>query len=126
MSVAELGQMMVKAVNGGRESEWQFVLDTYANDIVSIEGGDNGDLPARMEGMDAVKGKHEWWFANNDVHSTVAEGPFVGLRDDQFVLRFAMDITPKGAERMQLIETALYTVKDNKIVQEEYFYLMDG
>ena len=74
--------------------------------------------------MDAIKGKHEWWFGNNEVHSTLAEGPFIGLRDNQFMLRFMMDITPTGGERMQMIETAMYTVKDDKIVQEEYFYLM--
>jgi len=124
MGVLEIGQAMVKAVNEGRETEWQFVLNNYADGIVSIEGADNGDIPARLEGMDAIKGKHEWWFGNNEVHSTLAEGPFIGLRDNQFMLRFMMDITPTGGERMQMIETAMYTVKDDKIVQEEYFYLM--
>lgn len=124
MSIVEIGQTMVEAVNGGRETEWQFVLDTYADDIVSIEGAENGDMPARIDGIDAVKGKHEWWFGNNDVHATVAEGPFIGLRDNQFMLRFTMDITPTGGERMQMVETALYTVKNDKITQEEYFYLM--
>jgi len=124
MGVLEIGQTMVKAVNGGRESEWQFVMDHYADDIVSIEGADGGDMPARMEGMDAIKGKHEWWYANNDVHGTTVEGPYIGLRDDQFILRFTMEMTPNGGERTQMVETAIFTVRDDKIAQEEYFYLM--
>ena len=124
MSVLEIGQKMVEAINGGRETEWQFVLDTYAEDIVSVEGADGEDMPARIEGMEAIKGKHEWWFANNEVHATSAEGPYIGLREDQFILRFMMDITPTGEERMQMVETAIYTVKNGKISQEEYFYLM--
>jgi ketosteroid isomerase-like protein len=38
---------------------------------------------------------------------------------------FEMDVTPKaGGERMQMKEVALYTVKDGKIAQEEFWYLM--
>jgi hypothetical protein len=68
-----------------------------------------------LDGLDAIKGKHEWWFCNNEVHSTVAEGPFIGLRDSQFMLRFTMDIKPTGGERMQMVETALYRVREDKI-----------
>ena len=35
-----------------------------------------------------------------------------------------MDMTPHGGERTQMEEIAIYTVKDDKIVQEEYLYLM--
>ncbi|MFT4713508.1 MAG: hypothetical protein ACJAVI_003990 [Candidatus Azotimanducaceae bacterium] len=31
-----------------------------------------------------------------------------------------MDITPTGGERMQLVKTALYTVREDKIAQEEF------
>ena len=31
-----------------------------------------------------------------------------------------------AGQRMNLDETALYTVKDDKIVQEEFFYNMGG
>ena len=36
-----------------------------------------------------------------------------------------MDVTPKASgERMQMDEVAVYTVKDGKIVQEEFLYAM--
>ncbi len=124
MNALEVGTKMVEMVNKGRESEWQFVVDYYAPSIVSIEGGGSDEMPARIEGKDAIKGKHDWWYANNDVHGTRATGPYCGNRDDQFVVRFEMEMTPKGGERTKMDEVALYTVKDGQIVQEEYLYLM--
>lgn len=124
MGALEVGQKMVALVNEGREGEAAFVRDYYAKNIVSIEGQGSEAVPARIEGIDAVHGKHDWWYANNTVHGTSAEGPFVGHRDDQFAVRFTMDITPEGGERSRMTEVALYTVKNDKIVQEEYLYLM--
>lgn len=124
MGALEVGQKMVELVNQGRKGEQAFVRDYYADDIVSIEGQGSEAMPARIEGIDAVHGKHDWWYANNTVHGTAAEGPFVGHRDDQFVVRFTMDITPAGGERSQMAEVGLFTVKNDKIVQEEYLYLM--
>ncbi|MGE0624324.1 MAG: SnoaL-like domain-containing protein [Pseudomonadales bacterium] len=124
MGALEVGQKMVELVNQGRNGEQAFVRDYYAKNIVSIEGQGSEEMPARLEGIDAIHGKHDWWYANNTVHGTTAEGPFVGHRDDQFVVRFTMDITPTGGERSQMTEVGLFTVKNDKIVQEEYLYLM--
>jgi len=124
MGAMEVGQKMVEMVNAGRESEAEFVSQYYAEDIVSIEGQGSDEMPARLEGIDAIRGKHEWWYANNEVHSTVVEGPYIGHRDDQFVARFIMDMTPNGGERTQMTEVGLFTTKDDKIIQEEYLYLM--
>ncbi len=124
MGALEVGQKMVDLVNQGREGEAAFVRDYYADDIVSIEGQGSEDMPARIQGIDAVHGKHDWWYANHTVHGTSAEGPFIGHRADQFVVRFTMDLTPTGGERSQMTEVGLYTVKNDRIVQEEYLYLM--
>jgi len=124
-SILEMGQKLVEAANGGQAAEGQFVTDYYADDIVSIEGGeDGGDMPSRLEGIDAIRGKHAWWFDNNDMHSTTAVGPFIGKRDDQFVIHYTLDLTPKGGERMQMSEVGIYTVVNDKIAREEYLYLM--
>ena len=125
MGALEVGQKLVEAVNAGRDSEHAFVNDYYADDIVSIEGGgDDSGIPPRLEGIDAIRGKHEWWYDNNEVHGTEAVGPYVGHRDDQFVIKFALDATPKDGERNTMNEVGLFTVKDDKIIQEEYLYLM--
>ena len=100
------------------------VAELYADNIVSIEAQGSAEMPARMEGIAAVKGKGEWWNAHHQVHSMTAVGPFVGHRDDQFVVQFDLDVTPKATgERMQMSEVGIYTVKNDKIVQEEFLYL---
>jgi hypothetical protein len=97
----------------------------YGKDIVSIEAQGSDQMPARMEGIDAIRGKGEWWFANHDIHSFVATGPFVGHRDDQFVVHFDLDVTPKAdGKRMKMSEVGIYTIKNGKVVQEEFLYQM--
>jgi ketosteroid isomerase-like protein len=40
-------------------------------------------------------------------------------------VRFKYDVTPKHTgKRMTMDETGLYTVRDGKIVKEEFFYTM--
>lgn len=90
----------------------------WSEDIVSREA--SGGEMAVANGLAAVKGKGEWWAANHEVHSVKVEGPFVS--GDQFVVRFSMDITPKGQARLSMDEVGLYTVKDGKIVEESFFY----
>jgi ketosteroid isomerase-like protein len=110
-----------------REGKFMEAMDTlYSPNIISIEARSSPAMPARMEGIKAVRGKAEWWEANHDVHSGEAEGPWP--HGDRFIVRFSFDVTaksgPMAGERMQLEEAALYTVKDGKIVQEEFFYDM--
>ena len=124
MNVMEIGQKLVAAVLAGREAEDAFVSEFYDADIVSIEGQSGEEMPQRMEGLEAVRGKHNWWNDNNDIHSTTATGPYCGHREDQFVIRHNMDITPTGGERMQMEEVGIYTLANGKIVMEEFLYLM--
>ena len=109
--------------DNGTESEG---LDTlYAQDCVSVEALDmpGGPMGREAKGLDAIRAKHDWWFANNEVHDTSTEGPFL-FAPDTFGLVFGMDVTDKtSGERMQMKEIGLYTVDaDGKIVREEFMY----
>jgi ketosteroid isomerase-like protein len=91
----------------------------WAENVVSLEPMD-GDM-ARAEGIDALRAKGEWWYGAHDVHSVDVTGPSVN--GNQFTVGFKMDITEKeSGNRMQMEETALYTVEDGKIVEERFFY----
>jgi hypothetical protein len=117
-----IGTKLVELCNAG-ESE-KAVDELYSDRIVSIEGQGSDDMPARMEGIDAVRKKGEWWFANHDVHSMKATGPFCGNREDQFVVQFELDVTPRATgQRMHMNEVGLYTVRNGKVAQEEFLYL---
>jgi ketosteroid isomerase-like protein len=97
----------------------------YSPKIVSIEPVGSPQMPAEMSGIDAIRGKNEWWFANNELHSTEANGPFVG--EGQFAVQYTFDASfkPTG-QRNKMTEMALYTVKDGKIVREQFFYHAPG
>jgi ketosteroid isomerase-like protein len=112
-----------------RQGKFKEAIETlYSKNIVSIEAQGGPEMPARMEGIDAIRGKTEWWEQNHDVHSVEVNGPWP--HGDRFIVRFRMDVTAKGGpmagQRMTLDEAALYTVKDGKVAQEEFFYDMGG
>ncbi len=53
-----------------------------------------------------------------------ATGPYCGSREDQFAVSFDIEMTPKGSERVSMHEVALYTVKDEKVVEEQFLPLI--
>ncbi|MFL5509541.1 MAG: SnoaL-like domain-containing protein [Gemmatimonadaceae bacterium] len=98
----------------------------YSPDIVSIESMGNETMPREQKGIDAVRGKNQWWVENNEVHGATVDGPFVGS-DDKFAVYYSFDCTfkPTG-KRNNMEEMALYTVKEGKVVREQFFYRTDA
>jgi ketosteroid isomerase-like protein len=124
MTTKEIGEKLVALCKSGRNLE---ALDTlYSPDVVSVEAQGSEEMPAVMKGLPAVRGKNEWWFANHEVHRSEAKGPFPN--QDRFAVIFDYEVTPKigpmAGKRVPMEEVALYTVKDGKIVREEFFYSM--
>lgn len=123
-STLEIGKRLVELCRKGKAME--AINTLYSPGIVSIEAHSLPQMPTRMEGIDAVRGKAQWWEKNHEVHGAKAEGPWP--HGDRFIVRFTYDVTPKtghmAGKRVTLDEAALYTVKDGKIVHEEFFYGM--
>ena len=120
----EIGKKLVELCRQGKNME---AIETlYSPEIVSIEVSGSPSMPARMEGMEAIKGKSEWWIQNHEVHGAEVDGPWP--HGDRFIVRFKYDITgksgPMAGKRMTMDEAGLYTVKDGKVTQEEFFYDM--
>ena len=93
----------------------------YSPHIVSIESRGDATMPAEMSGIDAVRGKNIWWLDNHEVHKAEVNGPFLGK--DQFSVHYSFEVTfkPTG-QRNTMVEMALYTVRDGKVVREQFFY----
>lgn len=120
MSANEVGAKLCEMCRDGRNLD--AINQFYADDIVSVEASSMEGMPRVMEGIDAVRGKTEWWYANHDVHGGEVQGPFPN-GEDEFAVHFKMDVTNKeSGQRMDFEEVAVYTVKDGKIVKEEFFY----
>ena len=120
----DIGKKLVDLCKQGKNL--QAIETLYAPNIVSIEAMGDETMPARMEGIQAIKGKNDWWFQNHEVHGGEVKGPWPN--GDRFTVYFKSDVTPKAGpmanKRMTIEEVALYTVKNDKIVQEEFFYHM--
>ncbi len=119
METKEIAAKLVALCNAGQNMT---ALETlYANDIVSLEAGGPPGQDREMTGLEAVKGKGNWWFENHDVHSGATRGPWVN--GDSFVVEHTYDITfkPTGV-RSTMNETALYEVRNGKIAKETFFY----
>jgi hypothetical protein len=83
-----------------------------------------GTIPRVVKGRDAIRGKNQWWFDNNEIHGGSTTGPFPN--GDEFAVFFTLDCTPKNGpmagQRMKMEEVGLYKVKDGKVVSEKFFY----
>ena len=109
-----------KVVELTRKQAWHEAVDAlYDKDIVSVEAlGMGGESPEKR-GIDAVHGKADWWIENMEVHSFKVSGPFVA--HDRFVVQYDVDATDKNSKRrFQMSEVGVYTVKNGKIVREEF------
>src|SRR5436305_4747526 len=111
-SILEVGQKLVDFCKQNKNVE--AVNTLYAPDVVSLELMDHPGMPRRMEGIDAIRKKNQWWVDNHVIHGTAVEGPFP--HGDRFIVVFKMDVTskagPMAGKRMQVAEAGLYTVKN--------------
>jgi hypothetical protein len=114
MSTEEVAKKVVEFVS---KQAWYEALDAlYDNDVVSVEA-DPGAPETR--GKEGVRGKIDWWVNAMQVHSFTASEPFVG--HDRFVVQYDAEVTDKKTkERRKLSEVGVYTVKNGKIVREEF------
>ena len=109
-----------KVVELTRKQAWREAIDSlYANDIVAVEARPDESGSFETRGIEGIRGKTDWWEKNMEVHSCKVSGPFVA--HDRFVVQYDVDMTDKNSkERMQMSEVGVYTVKDGKIVREEF------
>ena len=119
-STAAVAEELVAFCRAGRNID--AIKALYSPDIVSVESMGNAQMPQEVKGLDAIQRKSEWWTANNEVHSAEVDGPFIG-DGDKFSVYYKYDITFKPQSRRAIMEEmALYTVKDGKVVREQFFY----
>lgn len=115
-SALEIGQDLVAMFNRG---DWKQIEDKYwSADVESIEGVGVG---MGWRGQAAVGEKNADWMADHTVHGASAEGPYVGSTG--FAVKFRMDVETKSTgTRDMMEEIGVYSVRDGKIVREEFMY----
>ena len=117
MTTEEIGKKVVELT---RKQAWYEAVDQlYDKNIVSVEASGMGGESPEKRGIDKIRGKVDWWVSAMQVNDLKVSGPFVA--HDRFVVQYDMDVTDKSSKkRMQMSEVGVYTVKDGKIVREEF------
>jgi len=120
-STLEIGKKYVALCKEGKN---EVILDTlFSKDAVSVEAGAPPGQERTAKGLEAIRGKSKWWRDNHTVHKAEVSGPYP--HDDRFAVRFVYDVTNKpSGKRISMDEVGLFTVTNDKIVKEEFFYTM--
>ena len=120
MSVQTVAGQFMELVNQGKHFE--FMRNLYAPEMVSVEADGR-----EFVGKDVVIHKSEVFQGNNNILSQDLRGPFF-LGDPKasagrFAVYTSLDFAPKsGGARVTHEEVGLYTVKNDKVTREEFFY----
>lgn len=113
----EVGQSLVTMFNRGQMSE----IETQwwnPREITSVEGM---GVEMAWTGKAAVDQKNQGWMADHVIHGASAEGPYVGASG--FAVKFRMDVETRATGQRQVMEEiGVYTVRNGKIVREEFMY----
>jgi hypothetical protein len=115
MSLETVSKRFVELCSQGKN--FDVMKSLYAPNIVSVEA--DGKQTA---GKDPVIKKSEVWQANNTLSSEKIRGPFPSGKN-QFAVHFMFDVMRKGSDKpITLEEIALYTVENDQITREQFFY----
>ena len=119
--VLEVGKKLVDYCKRNEVSK--AVQELYSESIESEEAMGTPEMPSHMSGIDAIKKKNKQWEDTMEVLKAEVNGPFP--MGDRFAVHFNYDAKEKKTgKQMKMEEVALYTVKDGKIIKEEFFYTM--
>lgn len=104
-----------------QQGAWEKIYaELYSPDATSEESPGNTDW-TKANGMAEIAEKGKKWNETIEaMHGGTTGEPIVA--GNYFTCYMTMDFTPKGGERMNFEEIGFYTVKDGKIISEQFFY----
>jgi hypothetical protein len=98
--------------------------ELYADTARHVEVMEAPWCPRVIEGKAGLLKKAEEFGKSTTVHGATCGTPVVN--GDQFLCAMSLDCTsnagPMAGKRMNMVETALYTVRGGKIVEGKFFY----
>lgn len=125
MATQKVADRLYELISTGKNME--AFRELYAPDArhVEVMDGPPGSGCDRINaGVENLIKKAERMYQTTTIHSASCGKPIVN--GDQFVMPMSLDCTssegPMANQRMNMSETALYTVKNGKIVEGKFFY----
>ncbi|WP_300600718.1 SnoaL-like domain-containing protein [Niabella sp.] len=118
MTVAQMAARLAEFCRNEQFSQAQKEL--YAEDAVSIEPVEIPGFEKETRGLRALMEKDKKFSAMVEArYGTTVSEPLIAGNAFSFVL--TMDLKMKGGSREQLQELCVYTVRDGKIISEQFF-----
>lgn len=94
--------------------------ELFSQDAVSKEPYATPDFAQETKGLQAILEKGKKWDAMvESVNGMDVSEPLIA--GNSFACAMHMDVNIKGRGRMDMTELCVYTVKDGKIVSEQFF-----
>ena len=120
MSIQNVAARFMELCNQGKNFEVMHTM--YAPEMVSVEGSGKETV-----GKEAVIHKSEVFQGGNDIRSQDLRGPFFlgdpGAASGRFGVYSSINFVSKaGGAPVKHEEVGIYTVKDDMITREEFFY----
>ena len=117
MSVRSVAAKFVELCRAGKN--FDVMRTMYAPTMVSVERDGKETV-----GQEAVIKKSADWASKLEFNGQTVAGPFFnGQSADQFAVYITQDVTPKSTgQRVMKEEVAVYTVKNDLITREQFFY----
>jgi hypothetical protein len=120
MSVETVAGKFMELCQQGKHFE--VMRNMYSADMVSVEGDGKETV-----GKEAVIRKSEIWQGNNNIEGQDLRGPYFcgdpNAKSGRFAVYTSLTFTPKaGGEQQTHDEVGLYTVKNDTITREEFYY----
>lgn len=102
------------------------IRELYADNARHVEVMGGFGCDRIMEGKATLLEKADKFAKTTTIHNASCGKPVVN--GDQFIVPMSLDCTssegPMANQRMNMTETALYTVKNGKITEGKFFYSM--
>ncbi len=120
MSELNIAQAYVALVKEGQHLE--LIKRFYTEDAASVEAVAMPGEERIAVGIDAIRGKSQWFDANFKVDSQEIRGPWPH-GEDKFAVHMTFDMTHlESGQSSSMDEIVVLTVRDGKISKEEFFY----
>ena len=117
MTIDAIASRLVALCRQGKYEEAQTEL--YSNDAESLEPREVPGMES-VKGLDGIKKKGERFNQMLEaVHGGSVSDPVIA--GNKFAVALVIDATMKGMGRQNMEEICVYTVKDGKIVKEQFF-----
>lgn len=118
----KVAKRLVELMKGGKNLD--AIRELYADNARHIEVMEGPGCERITEGKPKLLQKAEQFHNSITVHGSTLGTPITN--GDQFILPMSLDSTfnegPMKGHRMNMSETALYTVKNGKIAEARFFY----